>query len=165
MKIAVVGGAGVRTPLLVGGLTASDLPIGEIALYDVDKDRLAIIGGLAGRMAAKGLITLSATLADCVADADFVFTSIRVGGLAQRIRDERIALQHGIVGQETVGPAGFAMAARTIPHMVQYAREIARVAPARPESSASAIRRPSCSRRWRARSSFPPIAAPSTISA
>jgi 6-phospho-beta-glucosidase len=130
MKIAVVGGAGVRTPLLVGGLTASDLPIGEIALYDVDKDRLAIIGGLAGRMAAKGLITLSATLADCVADADFVFTSIRVGGLAQRIRDERIALQHGIVGQETVGPAGFAMAARTIPHMVQYAREIARVAPA-----------------------------------
>jgi 6-phospho-beta-glucosidase len=130
MKIAVVGGAGVRTPLLVGGLTGSDLPIAEIALYDVDKDRLAIIGGLAGRMAAKGLITLSATLADCVADADFVFTSVRVGGLAQRIRDETIALQHGIVGQETVGPAGFAMAARTIPHMVQYAREIARVAPA-----------------------------------
>lgn len=130
MKIAVVGGAGVRTPLLVGGLTGSDLPIAEIALYDIDRDRLAIIGNLAGRMAAKGLITLSATLADCVADADFVFTSIRVGGIAQRIRDERVALQHGIVGQETVGPAGFAMAARTIPQMVQYAREITRVAPA-----------------------------------
>ena len=27
MKIAVVGGAGVRTPLLVEGLTGSDLPI------------------------------------------------------------------------------------------------------------------------------------------
>ena len=129
MKIAVVGGAGVRTPLLARGLTDSDLPIDEIALYDIDQDRLPIIGAVAERM-ARSPIVLSPTLADCVADADFVFTSIRVGGLAQRIHDERIALQHGIVGQETVGPAGFAMAARTIPHMVQYAREIARAAPA-----------------------------------
>lgn len=129
MKIAVLGGAGVRTPLLAAGLTSSDLPIDEIALYDTDQDRLSIVGGVAQRMAA-GRLVLSATLEECVAGADFVFTSIRVGGLAQRIRDETIALQHGIVGQETVGPAGFAMAARTIPHMVQYAREIARAAPA-----------------------------------
>jgi 6-phospho-beta-glucosidase len=129
MKIAVVGGAGVRTPLLVRGLTDSDLPIDEIALFDIDQDRLPIIGAVAERM-AKSPIILSPTLADCVAGADFVFTSIRVGGLTQRIRDERIALQHGIVGQETVGPAGFAMAARTIPHMVQYARDIAHLAPA-----------------------------------
>src|SRR5882672_4515448 len=120
MKIAVVGAAGVRTPLLVSGLTASDLPIDEIALYDIDHERLAIIGGVAGRMAARGRIVLSETLAECVADADFVFTSIRVGGIAQRIRDETIATQHGMVGQETVGPAGFAMAARTIPQMVRY---------------------------------------------
>jgi 6-phospho-beta-glucosidase len=129
MKIAVIGGAGVRTPLLAGGLTSSDLPIDEIALYDTEQDRLSIIGGVAQRMAACRIV-LSATLGECVADADFVFTSIRVGGLAQRIRDETIALQHGIVGQETVVPAGFAMAARTIPQMVQYAREIARAAPA-----------------------------------
>ena len=129
MKIAVIGGGGVRTPLLVGGLTGSDLPIDDIALYDVDQDRLSTMGGVAARMAAQGRVVLSASLDDCVSGADFVFTSIRVGGLAQRIRDETIALQHGIVGQETVGPAGFAMAARTIPHMVQYAREIARAAP------------------------------------
>jgi 6-phospho-beta-glucosidase len=129
MKIAVVGGAGVRTPLLAGGLTDSDLPIDEIALYDIDQDRLSIIGAVARRM-ARSPIVLSATLAECVAGADFVFTSIRVGGLAQRVRDETISLQHGIAGQETVGPAGFAMAARTIPHMVQYARDIAHVAPA-----------------------------------
>jgi 6-phospho-beta-glucosidase len=129
MKIAVIGGAGVRTPLLAGGLTGSDLPIDEIALYDIDQDRLATIGGLAGRMAAKGRIVLSASLTDCVTGADFVFTSIRVGGIVQRIRDEMTALQHGIVGQETVGPAGFATAARTIPLMVEYARKISRLAP------------------------------------
>ena len=129
MKIAVIGGAGVRTPLLVEGLTGSDLPIDEIALYDIDRDRLATIGDVAARMAGQGRIVLSASLVECVADADFVFTSIRVGGLAQRVRDEMISLQHGIVGQETVGPTGFAMAARTIPHMVQYARSIALAAP------------------------------------
>ena len=129
MKIAVIGGAGVRTPLLVGGLTESDLPIEQIALYDVDRPRLSAIGTVAGRMAAKGRITLCESVAECVAWADVVFTSIRVGGIDQRIRDEAVAQRHGIVGQETVGPAGFAMAMRTIPPMVRYAREIAAAAP------------------------------------
>src|SRR4051812_36718054 len=129
MKVAVIGGAGVRTPLLVGGLTGSDLPIDHIALYDVDQARLATIGGVAERMAAKGRVTLCASVAECVAWADVVFTSIRVGGIAQRIHDEAVAQTHGIVGQETVGPAGFAMAMRMIPPMVQYARQIAAAAP------------------------------------
>jgi 6-phospho-beta-glucosidase len=84
---------------------------------------------VAQRMAAKGHVTLCGSVAECVAWADVVFTSIRVGGIEQRVRDESTAQRHGIVGQETVGPAGFAMAARTIPHMVGYAREIARQAP------------------------------------
>jgi 6-phospho-beta-glucosidase len=129
MKIAVIGGAGVRTPLLVGGLTRSDLPIEQIALYDVDQARLATIGMLAQHMAAKGRVTLCGSVAECVAWADVVFTSIRVGGIEQRIHDEGIAQRHGIVGQETVGPAGFAMAVRTIPQMVDYARQIAEAAP------------------------------------
>ena len=37
MKIAIIGGAGVRVPLLVGGLSRSDLRIAEIALYDIDQ--------------------------------------------------------------------------------------------------------------------------------
>jgi 6-phospho-beta-glucosidase len=129
MKVAVIGGAGVRTPLLVGGLTASDLPIEQIALYDVDQARLAAIGAVADRMAAKGRVTLTASVAECVARAEVVFTSIRVGGIEQRIHDEAVSQRHGIVGQETVGPAGFAMAARTIPAMVDYARQIAEAAP------------------------------------
>jgi 6-phospho-beta-glucosidase len=129
MKIAVIGGAGVRTPLLVSGLTDSDLPIDEIALYDTDRERLAIIGGVAARMCRGARVTLAASTKECVRGAGFVFTSIRAGGIAQRVRDEAVAQRHGIVGQETIGPAGFAMAARTIPHMVAYARDIAREAP------------------------------------
>src|SRR4051812_2821812 len=129
VKIAVIGGAGVRTPLLVNGLTGSDLPIREIALFDIDQARLLTIGGVAGRMGHAVPVRLSAGVSECVDGADFVFTSIRVGGIEQRVRDEAIAQRHGIVGQETVGPAGFSMAARTIPHMVDYARRIAREAP------------------------------------
>jgi 6-phospho-beta-glucosidase len=129
MKVAVIGGAGVRTPLLVGGLTDSDLPIEQIALYDIDQPRLVAIGAVAARMASKGRVTLCKTFAECVAWADVVFTSVRAGGIEQRIHDEGVAQRHGIVGQETVGPAGFAMAMRTIPIMVRYAREIADSAP------------------------------------
>jgi 6-phospho-beta-glucosidase len=129
MKIAVIGGAGVRTPLLVHGLTDSDLPIDEIALYDADRQRLPIIGGVAAAMSAGARVTTCESVADCVLGAAFVFTSIRVGGLERRISDEGTSQRYGIAGQETVGPAGFAMAARTIPPMVDYARVIGRAAP------------------------------------
>jgi 6-phospho-beta-glucosidase len=129
MKISVIGGAGVRTPLLVHGLTHSDLPIDQIALYDADRGRLPVIGEVAAAMSAGARVVASPGLAECVSGAAFVFTSIRVGGLERRISDEGAAQRHGIAGQETVGPAGFAMAARTIPPMVEYAREIGRLAP------------------------------------
>ncbi|MBW8862696.1 MAG: hypothetical protein JF601_10070 [Acidobacteria bacterium] len=133
MKIAVIGGAGVRTPLLVSGLTASDLPIDEIALYDIDADRLTVIADIAARMLerseTRARITRSQSVRDCVASADFVFTSIRAGGTGRRIADEATTQRHGIVGQETVGPAGFAMAMRNIPPMVGYVREIAAASP------------------------------------
>jgi len=38
------------------------------------------------------------------------------------VLDERIALRHGVLGQETTGPGGFAMALRSIPAILGYAR-------------------------------------------
>jgi 6-phospho-beta-glucosidase len=127
VKIAVIGGAGVRTPLLISGLARSDLPIAEMALFDVDRDRLSQIAPLA-RSYFSGVRTYDDVRA-AVSDAAFVFVSIRVGGIAARAHDEATAIAHGIVGQETVGPAGFAMAMRTVPHAVAYARAIADAAP------------------------------------
>ncbi len=129
MKLAVIGGAGVRTPLLIHGLTRSDVPISSVCLYDPDQARLGVIAPLAARLSGGASVTPSASVAECVDGADFVFTSIRVGGIEGRARDEATALDHGIVGQETVGPGGFAMAMRTIPHIVNYAKEVERRAP------------------------------------
>ena len=129
MKLTVIGGAGVRVPLLVNGLVRSDLPIDEIALFDTDADRLGSIAALASQFAGPVRVSPQSRLEAAVDGADYVFTSIRVGGIAQRARDEQTALGFGVVGQETVGAAGFAMAMRTIPPMVAYAREVQRRAP------------------------------------
>lgn len=129
MKIAVIGGAGVRVPLLVGGLSRSDLGITEVALYDIDHDRLRVIAELAAQMATGVSITSASTPQSAIDGADFVITSIRVGGAAQRAKDEAAALAHNVIGQETIGPAGFAMAVRSIPAIVDYGRMVARLAP------------------------------------
>lgn len=129
MKLAVIGGGGARTPLLVNGLVQSDLPVREIALFDPDRERLAVMASLARLRAGDVTLSTTETSAEAIAGADFVFTSIRVGGIAARVHDESTALAHGIVGQETVGPGGFAKAMRTVRHLVQYAREVQAVAP------------------------------------
>jgi len=129
LKIAIIGGAGVRVPLLVGGLSRSDLRVAEVALYDIDQDRQRVIAGLASQMASGVTITTASTPESAIEGADFVITSIRVGGAAQRAKDEAIALAHGVIGQETIGPAGFAMAVRSIPPIVEYGRMVARLAP------------------------------------
>ena len=129
MKIAVIGGAGIRVPLLVGGLARSDLKVTEISLYDIDRERLGVISNLASQMAG-GIIIRSALAPEpAIEGARFVITSIRVGGAVQRATDEATALAHGVIGQETIGPAGFAMAVRSIPPMIDYGRLIARYAP------------------------------------
>jgi len=129
VKIAIIGGGGVRTPLLVRGLTGSDLPIDTIALYDIDQQRLERIGALAGRVSTAARVVVCRDVSDAIDGADFVFTSIRGGGTAARASDEAAALMLGLVGQETVGAAGFAMAMRNIPPLVAYASEITRRAP------------------------------------
>ena len=129
MKIAIIGGAGVRVPLLVGGLARSDLGISDIALFDIDKIRQPVIAELAAQMAPGVRVRSEQAAESAIEGASFVITSIRVGGAAQRARDEAIAIAHDVVGQETVGAVGFAMAVRTIPAMVEYGRLVARLAP------------------------------------
>lgn len=129
LKFAVIGGGGVRTPLLLRGLTQSDLPVREISIFDPDPVRLRTISSLAQQLCENVPVRSCNTSAECIEGADFVFLSIRVGGISTRAKDEAICLHHGVLGQETVGPGGFAMAMRTIPHVVAYANEISALAP------------------------------------
>jgi 6-phospho-beta-glucosidase len=132
LKIAVVGGGSTYTPELVEGLaTRSDrLPVDELVLFDVDAERLAVVGGLAGRMLARagwnGHLVCTGRRAEAIDGADVVVVQLRVGGQAMRLVDETLPLEFGCVGQETTGPGGFAKALRTVPVVLELAAETER---------------------------------------
>jgi 6-phospho-beta-glucosidase len=134
-KVAIIGGGGVRTPLLIYGLAQCQelLKTAEVTLFDLDEVRTRTIERLGHeivrRMGAGFQIRCTTRLEDAAEGADFVLSSIRVGGMAARARDERIAIGHGLAGQETTGPAGAAMALRTLPVTLGHAKVIERVSP------------------------------------
>ena len=129
MKLTLIGGAGFRVPQVIEAVARSG-PVDELALVDTDPGRLRTIRDVAAQMGIGGLkVTAGTDLAEALVGTDFVFCAIRVGGTAARVTDERVALDLGVLGQETTGPGGLAYALRTIPVMQQIARTVRAVAP------------------------------------
>jgi 6-phospho-beta-glucosidase len=130
VRLTVLGGGGFRVPLVYAAL-ADGSPVTEVVLYDVSPSRLAAIRAVLARMYRPGAPVVHTTtdLDDALAGARFVFSAIRVDGLAGRTVDERVALAHGLLGQETVGAGGIAYGLRTVPVAVRVAQRVAEVAP------------------------------------
>lgn len=137
MKLVVIGGGSSYTPELMEGVInhQKTLPITEVVLVDIEQGRkkLQINTEFAKRMVAKAgyAIEVKGTLdrRDALADADFIITQIRVGGLDARARDERIPLKYGMIGQETTGIGGCFKALRTIPVLLDICKEIEELCP------------------------------------
>ncbi|MEQ8675251.1 MAG: 6-phospho-beta-glucosidase [Aggregatilineales bacterium] len=138
MKIVVIGGGSTYTPELVKGFinTQATLPLTELCLMDIDAHRLEIVGGFAQRMvtSANGNfdVTLTTHRKQAIKDAAYVITQFRVGGMHARREDEYLGRRHGIIGQETTGVGGMAKALRTIPIILDIAREMRELAPNAP---------------------------------
>ncbi|MFD1413262.1 6-phospho-beta-glucosidase [Oceanobacillus jeddahense] len=137
LKIVIIGGGSSYTPEILEGLIQrqSTFPVTEIVLVDVEagKEKVDTICQLGKRMVeeAKVNITLTWTLdrRSALQGADFVSTQIRVGGLTARAHDERIPLKHGLIGQETNGAGGIMKAFRTIPVLMEVAKEMNELCP------------------------------------
>src|SRR6266545_2164185 len=118
MKLALIGGGGVRSPLFVASALrrAERVGLEELCLMDTDAEKLAIFGELCREVTRRAesdvRITTTTDPHAALDGAAHVVTTIRVGGEQGRVLDERIALRHGVLGQETTGPGGFAMALR-----------------------------------------------------
>lgn len=129
-KLALIGGGSVRTYYFIGSLLKfyREMEIGEVAVMDIDPEKLSYFGGIAKHIVIQAgedlRVTLTTDAVTALKDADYVVTTVRVGGDAMRVRDERIALSHGVIGQETTGAGGFSYAIRTIPVMLDYMRLI-----------------------------------------
>ncbi|MDX3924571.1 MAG: 6-phospho-beta-glucosidase [Shinella sp.] len=135
MKLTLVGGGGVRAPLFVGSALrrAEKSGLTEICLQDIDEQKLDLFGRIsqevARRMQSPVSITMTVDAERALDGAKYVVTTVRPGNEDGRIKDERIALAHGVLGQETTGPGGFAMALRSIPVILKYAEILKRVSP------------------------------------
>jgi 6-phospho-beta-glucosidase len=136
MKITVLGAAGVRTPLIVQAMLRRQDRIGltELALMDIDGERLDLIARLTAPLEHSGdahfKVTRTTDARAALAGADFVITTFRVGNIESRVIDEQTPLHYGVLGQETTGPGGFAMAMRSIPVLLDYIKMMGEVCPA-----------------------------------
>ncbi len=135
MKIGIIGGAGVRTVIFINGLLKryKKLNIDEVVLYDTDHKKLSIIGKLCRHVVnreGKDLVVREVfTAEEAIKGMDYIVTTLRVGGDHSRVIDESVALQNGVIGQETTGVGGFSMAVRTIPVLLEYCELIEKYAP------------------------------------
>jgi 6-phospho-beta-glucosidase len=106
-------------------------------LYDVDPGRLAAINAVLASFAAQQpnaaatfpSVRATTSLAEALHGTDMVFAAIRPGGTAGRTADERVALDLGLLGQETTGAGGISYALRSIPHMLELAAQMRRHCP------------------------------------
>jgi 6-phospho-beta-glucosidase len=126
VKISIIGAGGVRTPLIVKALVQRQdrLGLSELALMDIDAEHLELIGAITAPLEhssdTRFHITRTTDLELALKESDFVITTFRVGGIESRVIDERVPLDHGVLGQETTGPGGFAMGLRSISVLLSY---------------------------------------------
>jgi alpha-galactosidase len=107
----------------------------EIALMDIDKKRLDYIEQAVKKIVAAGnypaKVTATMDRAEALKDADGVLITILQGGVSVWRKDIEIPKKYGVdinVG-DTRGPAGIFRALRTIPVMIDIARDVEKYCP------------------------------------
>ncbi|QIK57858.1 6-phospho-alpha-glucosidase [Erysipelothrix sp. HDW6A] len=128
--ITIVGAGSSRTPALVGSIVdyKERFPLEKIIFFDIDPIRM-------GKMQRYMELVLKQEMPECqvifTTDKELAYTGVdavlvqmRAGNTAMRSLDEKIPLKHGLVGQETCGPGGFAYGMRSIGAMIEMVNDI-----------------------------------------
>lgn len=135
MNIGILGGGGIRSPIIIKML--ADFQFGqkvdEVRIFDIDDNKTDAILKLASAILKRSNRHLNLircrSMPEFAEGLDAVIYTIREGFEEGRAIDERICIENGIIGQETTGAAGFAFAARSIPALIYYSQEIKRRSP------------------------------------
>ena len=137
LKLVLIGaGSTVFTQRLVADIILSgEAHLWELALVDIDPVTLEAVRQLVGKMLlAKGAkipVTATTDRREVLDGADFIVTTIAVGGRKGWQRDIEIPRRHGIfqpVG-DTAMPGGISRAMRMIPQMLAIARDVEDLCP------------------------------------
>jgi len=128
MKIAMIGGGSTYTPELMEGLIKyhEQLNLKELFLLDIkeSEQKFNIVADLCERMVVKAgnpfVVKRGYDPVEAIEGSDFVVQQWRAGLLQGRVKDEKIPLKYGIIGQETTGIGGFTCALRGFPIVEKY---------------------------------------------
>lgn len=105
----------------------------DLVLVGRDRRALRAVGGAATALCTPlcGRLRVEATadLEHALDGADLVLMQIRVGGLKGRKRDEELALEVGLPGDEGLGPGGLRCALRTLPVVRALVETMRRLCP------------------------------------
>ncbi len=137
MRIAFIGaGSVVFTKNLLGDiLSFPELGDVEIALHDIDSDRLttaeAMARYVAGERAASPAITTHAARRAALDGADYVLNMVQIGGHEATLLDFEIPARYGVRQSiaDTLGIGGIFRTLRTADHMLALGREMAELCP------------------------------------
>jgi len=136
-RITVIGGGSsvFAQAMIRDSLTFPALKDSTFVLMDIDAEALGIMETIARRIVEQGgypaKIEATTDRREALAGADYVIVSILVGGREPIAWDIDIPLKYGVdqcIG-DTMGPGGIIRAARTVPVMVDIARDAQELCP------------------------------------
>jgi len=138
LKIAMIGAGsiGFTRRLIMDLMAVPEFQDTEFRLMDIDSENLEMVSSLSRHMLKQnGLesvkILSTTSQKEAIKGADYVICLARVGGLEAYRHDVEIPLKYGVeqcIG-DTLGPGGVFFALRTIPVLLDIARDMRELAP------------------------------------
>ncbi|UAA39739.1 hypothetical protein KIH87_05100 [Paraneptunicella aestuarii] len=123
----ILGGSTYYTLLLIDSLRSNGVLEGlrRITLFGRNHQRLSLLAEMCQQLVDEYVrdvrVDISTDIHDCLhEDYGLLFNQIRFGGMSSRDQDEKIALQHGLAADETIGIVGVSNAIRAIHGMTPY---------------------------------------------
>ncbi|HPO16999.1 MAG TPA: hypothetical protein PLI09_26410, partial [Candidatus Hydrogenedentes bacterium] len=127
-RVAILGGSSVYIPEFVFAAISRNLNIKEFMLFAPASKKLEVVAHFCQRLIDKSgfpaKVIPCTDLAQAVEGARIILNHIRVGGWQARMRDEMIPRSFDMLGDDSMGPGGFANALRTLPVVFEYAQQI-----------------------------------------
>jgi len=131
----VVGSGSTRIPALIGSFIEykERFPLKKLILFDISMERMNLLRDYIELTMKKYYPEAELIFTDnedeAYKDTEFVLCNMRAGNFEMRSLDEKIPLKHGLVGQETCGPGGFAYGMRSIGAMIHMVKKVREYAP------------------------------------
>ncbi|MBI2432651.1 MAG: hypothetical protein HYV26_07265 [Candidatus Hydrogenedentes bacterium] len=132
-RIAILGGSSVYIPEFILSVVSRNLNVREIVLHGRPGRKLELVSRFCQRLMNKSgfpaKVVPSTDITQAVTGAKYILNHLRVGGMEARMRDEILPTKFGMLGHEVLGAGGFANAMRTLPVVLELAKEIEAINP------------------------------------